>query len=114
MRPVGGTSPITEIPITTVEWAGMRMPCGGGGFFRLFPYFWSRWALGRVNGGEGRPAVFYFHPWEVDPDQPRVQGIDRRARFRHYVNLRVFEEKLTRLLADFRWAPLARVFAGDI
>lgn len=106
--------PITEIPITTVEVGGMRMPCGGGGFFRLFPYFWSSWALRRVSGAEARSAVFYFHPWEIDPDQPRVSGVDLRSRFRHYVNLGTFEAKLERLLGDFRWAPMSQVFAAEI
>lgn len=110
-RPVEGG--ITEIPITTVEVSGMRLPCGGGGFFRLLPYAVSRAAMGRVVDGEGQPTVFYFHPWEIDPEQPRVPGIDARARFRHYVNLRHFEGKLSRLLRDFRWAPVRQVFAGS-
>jgi polysaccharide deacetylase family protein (PEP-CTERM system associated) len=111
-RPVEGG--ITEIPITTVELGGLRLPCGGGGFFRLFPYAWSRAAMGRVCEGEGQPTVFYFHPWEIDPEQPRVAGIDARARFRHYVNLRRFEGKLARLLGDFRWAPVRQVFAAAL
>lgn len=105
---------LTEIPITTVELCGIRLPCGGGGYFRLFPYAWSRWALRRVCEGERRAAVFYFHPWEIDPTQPRIAGIDARSRFRHYVNLGRFEAKLTRLLGDFRWAPVKDVFAADI
>lgn len=111
-RPVAGG--ITEIPITTVELGGLRLPCGGGGFFRLFPYALSRAAMGRVCEGEGQPTVFYFHPWEIDPDQPRVAGIDARARFRHYVNLDRFEGKLARLLGDFRWAPVRQVFAAAV
>lgn len=105
--------PLREIPITTVELAGRRLPCGGGGFFRLFPYAWSRWALRRVCGREGRPAVFYFHPWEIDPGQPRVAGLDPRSRFRHYVNLHRFEPKLRRLCTDFRWGPMKEVFASE-
>ncbi len=105
---------IAEIPITSVEVAGLRLPCGGGGYFRLLPYAWSRWALRRVVGVERQPAVFYFHPWEVDPGQPRVAGIDRRTRFRHYVNLDRFEAKLVRLCRDFRWAPMAEAFAAEI
>lgn len=105
---------IAEIPITSVEVAGLRLPCGGGGYFRLLPYAWSRWALRRVIGVERQPAVFYFHPWEVDPGQPRVAGIDRRTRFRHYVNLERFEGKLVRLCRDFRWAPMAEAFAAEI
>ena len=105
---------LTEIPITTVEWSGLRMPCGGGGYFRLLPYAWTRWALRRVCDGERRAAVFYFHPWEIDPGQPRIPGIDARSRFRHYVNLGRFEAKLTRLLGDFRWASVKDVFAAEI
>lgn len=105
---------LPEIPITTVEIYGMRLPCGGGGYFRLLPYAWSRWALQRVTTEDGEPGVFYFHPWEIDPDQPRVCGVDARARFRHYVNLRAFEGKLVRLLRDFRWAPLRQVFAARL
>ncbi len=106
--------PLIEIPITTLQYGGWRFPCGGGGFFRLLPYWWSHWALARVCGGEGRPAVFYFHPWELDPDQPRVGDIDLRTRFRHYVNLARFEGKLRRLAGDFRWAPVGEVFAKVI
>jgi polysaccharide deacetylase family protein (PEP-CTERM system associated) len=105
---------LQEIPITTVEVGGLRLPCGGGGYFRLLPYAWSRWAIRRVSEGEGQSAVFYFHPWEIDPAQPRIRGIDARSRFRHYVNLDRFEAKLTTLLQDFRWAPLAEVFAAQI
>lgn len=105
---------ITEIPVTCVQLAGMRLPCGGGGYFRLAPYLWSRWSIRRVCVDESRPAVFYFHPWEIDPEQPRVPGIDLRTRFRHYVNLSAFEAKLCRLLSDFRWGPLREVFAGQI
>ncbi len=104
---------LPEIPITTVEISGLRLPCGGGGFFRLFPYRWSRWALRRV-GGEGQASVFYFHPWEIDPEQPRLTGLDARTRFRHYVNLSRFENKLSRLCRDFSWAPIREVFAAEI
>jgi hypothetical protein len=92
----------------------MRLPCGGGGYFRLLPYAWSRWALRRVTAGEGESAVFYFHPWEIDPEQPRMPGLDARTRFRHYVNLDRFESKLDALLGDFRWAPLREAFAARI
>ncbi len=105
---------LVEIPVTTVEVGGWRMPCGGGGFFRLFPYGLSRAAIGRVTASEGQPGVFYFHPWEIDPGQPRLPGIDLRTRFRHYVNLARFERKLCRLLADFRWAPMREAFGPVI
>lgn len=102
---------ILEIPVTTVEIAGRRLPCGGGGFFRLYPYALSRWAIRRVNRRDGRPALFYFHPWEIDPRQPRVPGLDARTRLRHYLNLQRMEPRLRRLLSDFRWDRMDRVFA---
>ncbi len=105
---------IVEIPVTTVQFGDWRMPCGGGGFFRLFPYSLSRAAIGRVTAAEGQSSVFYFHPWEIDPDQPRVAGINLRTRFRHYVNLSRFEGKLRRLLGDFSWAPMREAFAPVI
>jgi polysaccharide deacetylase family protein (PEP-CTERM system associated) len=105
-------SSVLEIPITTIEVLGRKLPCGGGGYFRLFPYALSRWALRRVNRRDGQPTVFFFHPWEVDPEQPRQQDVDLRARFRHYVNLHRMESRLERLLVDFRWDSMARVFLG--
>lgn len=104
---------LLELPITTFECAGRRLPCGGGGYFRLYPYRFSRWALRRVNRDEGRAAIFYFHPWELDPDQPRATGADLRTRFRHYVNLGRMESRMDRLLADFRWDRMDRVFLDD-
>ena len=98
-----------ELPITTVAWRGRRLPCGGGGYFRLLPYGLSRRMLRRVNRADGRPCTFYFHPWEIDPDQPRQHGLAWRARFRHYTNLSRMENKVTRLLRDFRWDRLDRV-----
>ena len=104
---------LLEIPLTTVTLGGRRLPCAGGGWFRLLPYGLTRWALRRVNRKDGCPAVFYFHPWEIDPAQPRQQGLDARTRFRHYLNLGRTEGRLRRLLADFSWAPLADVFLED-
>ncbi len=101
---------LLELPISTVEYAGQRLPCGGGGYFRLYPYAFSRWALRRVNQDEGRAAIFYFHPWELDPGQPRVGEATARTRFRHYLNLGRMEPRLDRLLADFRWDRMDRVF----
>ena len=108
-RPTGDGR-LLELPITTVEWGGWRFPCGGGGYFRLYPYRLSRWALRRVNEREGAPATFYFHPWEIDPGQPRVQDAALRTRFRHYLNLERMEARLDRLLGDFRWDRMDRVF----
>lgn len=104
---------LLEVPVTTVAALGRRFPCGGGGWFRALPYGLTRWALERVNGSDGQPAVFYFHPWEVDPEQPRVAGLPLKTRFRHYLNLDRVETRLQRLLADFRWDRMDRVFAGD-
>ncbi len=104
------TGGILEIPVTTVDLAGKRFPCSGGGFFRFYPYALSRWGLRRVNRRDRRPALFYFHPWEVDPDQPRVPGLDARTRLRHYLNLKRMEPRLRRLLSDFSWDRVDRVF----
>lgn len=104
-RPVAGHD-LVEVPVTTAQFAGRRLAAGGGGFFRVLPYAFSRWAIRQVNGRDDRPAVFYFHPWEVDPDQPRVAGAPLRSRLRHYTNLNVMSAKLARLLGDFRWGPM--------
>lgn len=108
------TGSLLEIPVSTFEWAGRRFPCGGGGYFRLYPYGLSRWAIQRVNAREGLPAVFYFHPWEMDPEQPRVSGATARTRFRHYLNLHAMEDRLERLLSDFQWDRVDRVFAAEL
>jgi polysaccharide deacetylase family protein (PEP-CTERM system associated) len=103
---------LLEIPATTLRMVGRNLPSSGGGYFRLLPYAVSRWMLQRVNAVDGEPAVFYFHPWEIDPDQPRLNGIDLRTRFRHYVNLSQMEGKLRLLLADFRWGRMDDIFLG--
>jgi len=105
---------LLEIPVTTVRLGRQTLPCGGGGYFRLFPYVWSRWAIRRVNRGEGRAAVFYFHPWEIDPRQPRQRGIGMKSHFRHYLNLSRMESRLQRLLADFSWGRMDRVFLDQL
>lgn len=104
-------SELIELPVTTVRLRGRNFAAGGGGFFRLFPYALSRWAIRRVNGHEGRPAIFYFHPWEIDPGQPRVPGAAAKSRFRHYVNLEKMAPKLQKLLRDFEWGRTDRVAA---
>lgn len=105
---------ILEVPPTTVRLVGRNLPAGGGGYFRLLPYRLSRWLLQRVNLGEGRPCMFYFHPWELDPGQPRVDGAGVRSRFRHYVNLHRMEAKLRNLLRDFRWGRADEVYAEEL
>jgi polysaccharide deacetylase family protein (PEP-CTERM system associated) len=107
---------ILEIPVTTVSLANRNFPCGGGGYFRLLPYPLFRWALNRVNTQDRRPGLFYFHPWEVDPGQPRVAGAPLKSRFRHYLNLDSMHARLERLLVDFRWDRMDSIFlipAGD-
>jgi len=101
---------LTEIPITTTRMMGRNLPAGGGGYFRLAPYKLSRWALRRVNDIDRRPAIFYMHPWEIDPGQPRVAGTNLKTRFRHYVNLSRTEARLGRLLSDFKWGRVDEVF----
>jgi polysaccharide deacetylase family protein (PEP-CTERM system associated) len=96
-------SDLIELPVTTMELGGRRMAAGGGGFFRLLPYRFSSWAIDRVNGGDGRPAVFYFHPWEIDPGQPRVSGAPLKSRLRHYSRLSAMRPKLLKLLRAHSW-----------
>jgi hypothetical protein len=90
----------------------MNLPIAGGGYFRLLPYWWTARGIARVNQLEGRPAIFYIHPWEIDAEQPRlpVRGL---ARIRHYRNLEKTEERLRRLLADFRFGTVSQVLAAS-
>jgi polysaccharide deacetylase family protein (PEP-CTERM system associated) len=104
-------STLIEIPVTTVELGGRRMAAGGGGFFRLLPYRFSSWAVSRVNRTDDKPAIFYFHPWEIDPAQPRVAHAPLKSRLRHYTNLRGMEAKLLRLLQQHRWGRTDEVVA---
>ena len=97
---------LLEVPVTTTRLFDRNWPAGGGGYFRLMPYVMSRWLLQRVNQSDGQPAVFYFHPWEIDSGQPRVHGVNLKTRFRHYVNLDRTEHRLKRLLSDFRWGRI--------
>ena len=97
---------LIEIPVTTAHFAGKRLAAGGGGFFRVLPYAFSRWAIRQVNTRDRRPAVFYFHPWEIDPAQPRVPGAPLRSKLRHYTNLDVMAEKLEQLVREFAWGRM--------
>ena len=97
---------IVEIPVTTAEFAGKRLAAGGGGFFRVLPYAFSRWAIRQVNTRDQRPAVFYFHPWEIDPGQPRVAGARLKSRLRHYTNLDTMADKLRDVIAEFEWSRM--------
>jgi polysaccharide deacetylase family protein (PEP-CTERM system associated) len=105
---------LLEIPLTTTRMFGRNLPAGGGGYFRLAPYRLSRWALRRVNAIDRQPAIFYMHPWEIDPQQPRLPGTSMKTRFRHYVNLDKTETRLGRLLQDFRWGRIDEVFAPSL
>jgi polysaccharide deacetylase family protein (PEP-CTERM system associated) len=111
-RPLGG-SDLIELPVTTVTLAGKRMAAGGGGFFRLLPFAFSSWAIDRVNRRDERPAVFYFHPWEIDPDQPRVSKAPLRSRLRHYSRLSAMAGKLESLLARHQWGRTDAVAAAE-
>jgi polysaccharide deacetylase family protein (PEP-CTERM system associated) len=102
---------ILEIPATTVRFAGRNWPAAGGGYFRLLPLDLSLYLLRRVARTGYAPAVFYFHPWELDPEQPRVPGANARSRFRHYLNLHKFESRLKVLLETFEWDRVDRVFS---
>ncbi len=99
-------SDLVEIPVTTAELGGKRLAAGGGGFFRVLPYAFSRWAIRQVNRRDQRSAVFYFHPWEIDPDQPRVNGAPLKSRLRHYTKIPVMAQKLEQLIREFDWGRM--------
>jgi polysaccharide deacetylase family protein (PEP-CTERM system associated) len=99
---------LVEAPGSTIRIGGMNFPVAGGGYFRILPYAWTQWGIRRLNAIEKRPAIFYLHPWEIDPLQPRLDA-DYLGRFRHYRNLDKTEERLGRLLGDFRFGPLHQV-----
>jgi polysaccharide deacetylase family protein (PEP-CTERM system associated) len=105
---------LIELPVTTVNIFGKNLPASGGGYFRLFPFPLSRWMMNRVNQQDAQSGIFYFHPWEIDANQPRVPGIDSKTRFRHYVNISKMEEKLIRLLKAFHWGRVDHVFEKEI
>jgi polysaccharide deacetylase family protein (PEP-CTERM system associated) len=105
---------LLEIPITTARLLRRNVPAGGGGYFRLFPYAFSRALIRHVNRSERKAAVFYFHPWELDPEQPRVAAAGPKARFRHYLNLHRTESRLRRLLRDFTWGRMDRLFLHGV
>jgi polysaccharide deacetylase family protein (PEP-CTERM system associated) len=101
---------VLEIPPTTLRLGGRNLPSSGGGYFRLLPYALSRWMLRTVNRRDGQPAVFYFHPWELDAGQPRMTSADAKTRFRHYLNIGRMPQRLDRLLGDFAWGRMDRIF----
>jgi polysaccharide deacetylase family protein (PEP-CTERM system associated) len=101
-------SSIIEVPASTTRVGPLNFPVAGGGYFRILPYWWTRWGVNRVNEAERRPAVFYLHPWEIDPLQPRLQA-GRLGRFRHYRNLETTESRLRQLLSDFRFDTVQKL-----
>jgi len=107
-RPSGS---LIEVPGSTTQLGTMNLPVAGGGYFRILPYWWTRWGIARVNKQEKRPAVFYLHPWEIDPQQPRLAA-GRLGQFRHYRNLHDTERRLRQLLTDFRFDTMERL-VGD-
>ena len=109
-----GADGILEIPVTTVVRRGRNIPCGGGGYFRLFPYLLFRQNLRAMQRQDQQSANFYFHPWEIDPGQPRVPGISFKTRVRHYLNLGRMERRLKRLMQDFRWGRMDEVYADRL
>lgn len=109
-----GPGRLLEIPMTTLPVRGRNLPISGGGYFRLMPYALFRALLRRFHARDGRAGVFYFHPWEIDPGQPRAEGAPWRARFRHTVNLHATAGRVERLLRDFRWDRMDRVFAAEL
>jgi polysaccharide deacetylase family protein (PEP-CTERM system associated) len=108
-----GQAAIAEIPLSTVRIAGFNFPVAGGGYFRLLPYAITHFAMRHLNQQEREPAVFYFHPWEIDPDQPRIEA-GWLSHFRHYTNLGRMESKLRRLLSRFSFAPIREVYANSL
>ena len=107
-----GKDGLLEVPITTVRLLQRNLPAGGGGYFRLLPYSLSRWLMERVNQDDRQPAIFYFHPWELDPGQPRPPGLNMKTRFRHYVSLGRMEGRIKALTRDFEWDRMDRLFLG--
>ncbi len=104
---------ILEIPITTFPVMGRNLPIGGGGYFRLFPYWFYRKLVKAFNDKEQHSTLFYFHPWEIDPEQPRAQGLSWKSRFRHYLNLQKTESRLSQLISDFQWGRMDTIFLGE-
>jgi polysaccharide deacetylase family protein (PEP-CTERM system associated) len=107
---VGGGD-LLEVPVTTLRMLNRNVPSSGGGYFRLLPYALSRWMIAKVNREDREAAVFYFHPWEIDPGQPRIAGASRKAKFRHYTNIDKMQDRLKRLLRDFTWKRVDQIYA---
>lgn len=102
---------LLEVPITTLRIFGRNYPCGGGGFFRLYPYTLTKWAFNKVHKNDKREVIFYLHPWELDALQPRQDGISFKTKFRHYLNLDQTEKRLTKLINDFSWNRIDKIYS---
>jgi polysaccharide deacetylase family protein (PEP-CTERM system associated) len=103
------TGTLLEIPASTVRLGGVNLPIAGGGYFRLLPYAWTRWGIHHVNRVEREPVIFYLHPWEIDPEQPRLP-VGRATRMRHYGGLAGTAGRLERLLGDFKFDSIESAF----
>lgn len=95
-----------EFPVSTVRKLGRNYPAGGGGFFRFYPYSFSRWIINTLNREDKKASIFYFHPWEIDPDQPKQKNLSMKTKFRHYINLKNMEKRLNRLMQEFKWTRM--------
>lgn len=109
-RPEG----ITEIPIPTIRSDERNVGIGGGGYFRLYPYWYSKKRIERYLNSEPHPYSFYFHPWEIDAEQPRIQSASLKSKFRHYINLSRMEGKLVKLLKDYQWSSMQDVYLKSL
>ncbi|HVD93302.1 MAG TPA: XrtA system polysaccharide deacetylase [Vicinamibacterales bacterium] len=107
------SSALVEAPASTVRWGPFNLPIAGGGYFRILPYAWTRWGIRRLNEVERLPAIFYLHPWEIDPDQPRLSA-SRLSQFRHYRNLGKTEDRLRCLVREFRFSSMMSLLQAQI
>ena len=106
-------SGVLEIPLSTLSLCGKNIPISGGGYFRLYPYVMTRWAISHLINMDGQPYIFYLHPWEIDYDQPRMRQAPLKSQFRHYLNLNKVDSRLEALLTDFEWSSMAEVYGFD-
>lgn len=115
---MAGSNKLLEVPPSTVRLFGRNLPAAGGGYFRLYPLSLSKYFIRRLDNQRQCPVVFYFHPWELDPDQPRMDTASSKSKFRHYLNLAKFESRLQSVLQSFSWDRMDRIYlspstAGD-
>jgi polysaccharide deacetylase family protein (PEP-CTERM system associated) len=103
---------LTEFPLTTAKVLGQSIPAAGGGYFRQYPYALSRWLFNRASDNQTKPQIFYLHPWEIDPEQPRVEGASRFSRFRHYTNLHRCLPRLEQMIDDFTFGTVTESLSG--